>query len=82
MLKLLVFFILINSCYCLQNSLMNDLTPNEYLLNITYNQMHLKRDQSQFDNELCKEQLNSFVNGLTNQDAWALKSELKEIVIK
>ena len=77
MLKLLIFIILINSSYCFQNSFINDMTPNDYLLNRTFNQqyMNLKRDQSQFDDVLCREQLNSFVKGLTNQDDWALKSE-------
>lgn len=58
------------------------MTPNEFLLNRTYNKQYMKfqRDQSQFDNELCKEQLDSFVEGLGKEDPWALRSKIKVIV--
>ncbi|CAO1419826.1 unnamed protein product [Diamesa serratosioi] len=35
--------------------------------------MNFKRDQTQFDNKLCKKQLDYFVKGLVDQDFWALK---------
>lgn len=79
MLKLLTFLILISHSCCLQKSLLNDMAPNEYLVYRTHNKHYLnfKRDQSQFNNDLCKDQLDAFVKGLATQDAWALKSEIK-----
>lgn len=79
MLKLLVFLTLISKSCCLQKSFLNDIAPNEFLVNRTHNKFYLsiKKDQSQFNNELCKDQLDAFVKGLVNEDTWALKSEIK-----
>ena len=66
----------------MQKGFLDNMTPNEFLLNRTYTKFYsnIKRDQSLFDNELCKKQLNTFVEGLVQQDAWALKSEIIVIV--
>lgn len=55
------------------------MAPNEYLVYKTHNKnyMNIKRDQSQFNDELCKDHLDDFVKGLVKQDAWALTSEIK-----
>lgn len=74
------FLILIVSmwtpCDFFSHNILDGLTPNDFFLNRTYHSAHLKRDQSKFDNDLCKEQLNYFKMELDEEEPWALESEI------
>ena len=73
------FLILICSIWTTGDSfshnVLDGMTPNEYFLNRTYHSLHVKRDQSMFNNDLCKEQLDHFKIGLDQEELWALESE-------
>ena len=76
MIRLLILFISFWTSDSLNHNVLDVLVPNEFLLNRTYYSAHIKRDQSKFNNDLCKEQLEHFKIGLDQEDPWALKSEI------
>ncbi|CAO1356977.1 unnamed protein product [Diamesa serratosioi] len=70
-----LLFISILPSDSINRNLLDDFIPNEFFLNRTFHSAHVKRDQSKFNNDLCKEHLEHFKIGIDQKEPWALQSE-------